>query len=270
MDAKELTNPARVQSLLTELDWCIANVHAGPRTAQAIEHARAVIAALHLDAEQAPLTDEQIIERCKVAGIKWIPPELPDEVDYEIGFPGLFDMVSMDEMRALLATPVAPGAAAQGEAVRELTANDADMVWPDHDGETFYHTLDDAVEQEISNAWPIEAPVEFKFQIAKRIPAVTIRVTEITENGHEWEIVRAAPAAPGAAAQGEAWSAIIEARKAMLSRLSEVQAMDRQSGGMTFYDHELAGARERIFMTIDAEIERIDRAAAASSTGDQA
>jgi hypothetical protein len=97
-------------------------------------------------------------------------------------------------MLPTIAAPVAPAAAAQAEAVRELTANDADMVWPDHDGETFYHTLDDAVEQEISNAWPIEAPVEFKFQIAKRIPAVTIRVTEITENGHEWEIVRAAPA----------------------------------------------------------------------------
>lgn len=48
------------------------------------------------------LTDEQIIERCKSAGIKWIPPELPDECDYEMVFPGLFDMVSMDEMRVLL------------------------------------------------------------------------------------------------------------------------------------------------------------------------
>ncbi|WP_321942997.1 hypothetical protein [Paraburkholderia tropica] len=57
------------------------------------------------DAAGAPLTDEQIIERCNAAGIKWIPPELPDDVDYEIGFPGSFDMVSMDEMRAVLAAP---------------------------------------------------------------------------------------------------------------------------------------------------------------------
>ncbi|OJA71089.1 hypothetical protein BGV72_31550 [Burkholderia ubonensis] len=54
------------------------------------------------------LTDEQIIERCKAAGIKWIPPELPDDCDYEMGFPGSFDMVSMDEMRALLAPTQQP------------------------------------------------------------------------------------------------------------------------------------------------------------------
>lgn len=55
------------------------------------------------------MTDEQIIERCKAAGIKWIPPELPDDCDYEMGFPGSFDMVSMDEMRALLAPTQQPG-----------------------------------------------------------------------------------------------------------------------------------------------------------------
>lgn len=49
------------------------------------------------------MTDEQIIELCQAAGIKWIPPELPDDYDYEMGFPGSFDMVSMSEMRALLA-----------------------------------------------------------------------------------------------------------------------------------------------------------------------
>ncbi|KVM70144.1 hypothetical protein WJ60_09930 [Burkholderia ubonensis] len=59
------------------------------------------------------MTDEQIIERCKAAGIKWIPPELPDDIDYEIGFPGAFDMVNMSEMRALLAgSPVEQPAAA--------------------------------------------------------------------------------------------------------------------------------------------------------------
>ncbi|KVT73691.1 hypothetical protein WK56_08685 [Burkholderia ubonensis] len=63
------------------------------------------------------LTDEQIIERCKAAGIKWIPPELPDNTDYEIGFPGSFDMVNMSEMRALLAaSPVEqPVAAPQND-----------------------------------------------------------------------------------------------------------------------------------------------------------
>jgi|GEM_PF-2200205 len=54
MDAKELTAPARVQSLIAELDWCIANGHAGPRTAQAVEHARAALVAIISDAAQAP------------------------------------------------------------------------------------------------------------------------------------------------------------------------------------------------------------------------
>ena len=45
----QLTDPARVESLLSELDWCIENGHAGPRTHQAIKHARAVIAALASD-----------------------------------------------------------------------------------------------------------------------------------------------------------------------------------------------------------------------------
>jgi hypothetical protein len=84
--------------------------------------------------------------------------------------------------------------------VRVLTADDADMVWPDDDGETFFHSIDDAVEQEISNAWPIDVEqpnngeLELKLSLAKRIPTATIRIFNITENGHEWEIV-AAPAA---------------------------------------------------------------------------
>jgi len=61
------------------------------------------------------MTDEQIIERCAAAGIKWIPPELPDDCDYEMGFPGSFDMVSMSEMRALLSAsnPAAPAQSAE-------------------------------------------------------------------------------------------------------------------------------------------------------------
>ncbi|QPB08724.1 hypothetical protein CPT_Magia_042 [Burkholderia phage Magia] len=65
------------------------------------------------------LTDEQIIERCKAAGIKWIPPELPDHDDHEIGFPGSFDMADMDEMRTLLAAH--PG---QPEPRAEVTDDD--------------------------------------------------------------------------------------------------------------------------------------------------
>lgn len=47
------------------------------------------------------MNDEQIIERCKAAGIKWIPPQ--QDEDDSGAFPGMFDMVTMSEMRALLA-----------------------------------------------------------------------------------------------------------------------------------------------------------------------
>lgn len=47
------------------------------------------------------MNDEQIIERCKAAGIKWIPPQ--EDEDDSGAFPGMFDMVTMSEMRALLA-----------------------------------------------------------------------------------------------------------------------------------------------------------------------
>ncbi|KVD35446.1 hypothetical protein WI84_16395 [Burkholderia ubonensis] len=67
------------------------------------------------------LTDEQIIERCKAAGIKWIPPELPDDCDYEMGFPGSFDMVSMDEMRALLAPTQRPSGEVTDEPAPSFT-----------------------------------------------------------------------------------------------------------------------------------------------------
>lgn len=47
----------------------------------------------------ADLTDEQIVELCKAAGINWCPPASFDDGD----FPGMFDMATMDEMRKLLA-----------------------------------------------------------------------------------------------------------------------------------------------------------------------
>lgn len=53
---------------------------------------------------QAPagvaLTDEQIIQRAEAAGMKWLPPDDEDE-----GFPGAFDLSSIDNVRRLLSTP---------------------------------------------------------------------------------------------------------------------------------------------------------------------
>jgi hypothetical protein len=84
--------------------------------------------------------------------------------------------------------------AEQAEGVRVITADDADMVWPDYDTETFHHSIDEAVEYEVDQAWPVNGELELKVQLAKRIPNATIRIFNITENGHDWEIV-AAPAA---------------------------------------------------------------------------
>jgi Lar family restriction alleviation protein len=77
------------------------------------------------------------------------------------------------------------------EAVR-LTADDADMFWPEHDGEQMHHSLDDAVTAvfEDSGANPGD---EFEFTCAARLPKVKVRIIDVTENGFEWEI--AGPAA---------------------------------------------------------------------------
>jgi hypothetical protein len=70
-----------------------------------------------------------------------------------------------------------------------LTADDADMVWPDDDDESMFHSIDDAVDYVVDLNWPDAEPLEITLQIAKRIPSATVRIFNITENGHEWEIV---------------------------------------------------------------------------------
>lgn len=79
-----------------------------------------------------------------------------------------------------------------------LSADDSDMVWPDYDTETFHHSIDDAVDYEVDQAWPTAGPLELKLQLAKRIPNVTVRIFNISENGHEWEIVDAIQGSPNA------------------------------------------------------------------------
>lgn len=49
------------------------------------------------------VSDEQIIKRCAASGIKWIAPDLENDPPSEGGFPGSFDMVTLAEMRSLLA-----------------------------------------------------------------------------------------------------------------------------------------------------------------------
>ncbi|WP_175739969.1 hypothetical protein [Burkholderia ambifaria] len=78
-----------------------------------------------------------------------------------------------------------------------ITAEDADMVWLADDGETFFHSIDDAVDCAVDQEWPSVEPLELKLSLGKRIPTATVRVFNITENGHEWEFVDAARAGEG-------------------------------------------------------------------------
>lgn len=73
-----------------------------------------------------------------------------------------------------------------------LTAIDADMVWRDEDGESFHHSIDDAVDAEVDQAYPDTEQFEMRLTLAKRIPTARVRVFNITESGYEWEIVDAA------------------------------------------------------------------------------
>jgi hypothetical protein len=113
------------------------------------------------------------------------------------------DVSVLEQLRRMADDAAKYRAAQPVEQTRALTADDADMVWPDDDGETFFHTIDDAVENEVNNAWPIDVDppangeLELKLKLAKRIPTATIRIFNITENGHEWEILTAARPASG-------------------------------------------------------------------------
>jgi hypothetical protein len=48
----------------------------------------------------APLSDERVKELAAKAGLRWLDP-IPDE-DGGVGYPGGFDMSSLDEIRALI------------------------------------------------------------------------------------------------------------------------------------------------------------------------
>jgi hypothetical protein len=89
------------QLRLASGDWRDQNEHSYRNNARTCpDEVRIVYAAPQPAQTQVALTDEQIIDRCKAAGIKWIRP-VPDDEENG-GFPGMFDMATMDEMRALL------------------------------------------------------------------------------------------------------------------------------------------------------------------------
>jgi hypothetical protein len=131
-------------------------------------------------ADAAPLTsiksayvDWDLVERMRNA----------EEIDSEeAGMIGAMMDAQAREIDRLLAAIAAGGAQ---EAVR-LTADDADMFWPELDGEQMYHSLDDAVTAVFDDCGA-DAGDTFTFTCAARLPKVTVRIIEVTENGFEWE-----------------------------------------------------------------------------------
>lgn len=81
-----------------------------------------------------------------------------------------------------------PRASEQADEAVTVTAADADMFWPEHDGEQMYHSLDDAVTAAFEDSGA-DAGDTFTFTCAARLPKVTVRIIEVTENGFEWEEV---------------------------------------------------------------------------------
>lgn len=77
------------------------------------------------------LTNRQIIERVERAtGVRWLPPFDDDDS----GSPGSFDMLTMDQMRRLLASPPATKEAKADDVLRALDdlGDDAAVhIWPD-------------------------------------------------------------------------------------------------------------------------------------------
>ncbi|WP_186056572.1 hypothetical protein [Burkholderia gladioli] len=91
---------------------------------------------------------------------------------------------------SLYTAPVSPPAdAGEAVAIPAPTWIDADMVWLADDGESFYASIDDAVQDSVDQDWPDKEPRELKLRLGMQIPTATVRIFDITENGHEWEVV---------------------------------------------------------------------------------
>lgn len=57
------------------------------------------------------------------------------------------------------------------------------MAWPDYDGETMFHSIDEAIEYETDNAFPCRDEFEMKLSLAKSIPSATVRVFNVSAAG---------------------------------------------------------------------------------------
>jgi hypothetical protein len=89
------------ETVITHSDnkrWWICGFEAARDQAAAMARAAGVT---------VPLTDEQVKDRAAKAGLRWIDP-IPDD-DGNDGYPGGFDMSSLDEIRALIAGVASDG-----------------------------------------------------------------------------------------------------------------------------------------------------------------
>lgn len=92
--------------------------------------------AVAAEAGQGTLTDEQVIARCKAAGINWVAPdEDPD------GWPGGFDLTSLDDMRRLLSTqPAPPSQGLKAAALKALNV----LTYPCSNGDVIVGLVEDS------------------------------------------------------------------------------------------------------------------------------
>lgn len=103
-------------------------------------------------------------------------------------------------------------------------------------------------------------------EVMRAVVAAAVKACPVLDTVPHWHGSNVQPL-DGALAAATATPAIpkviIYARLGMVVRLSKIQAEDRKTGGLTFYDHEFERCRSVIFEAIDAEIERIDAPALA-------
>lgn len=239
------------------------------------------------------MNDEQIIERCKAAGIKWIPPQ--EDEDDSGAFPGMFDMVTMSEMRALLAA----SASAEPKGY-EAAMNFACYLIDRCEGET---VSEEAIQRWLSAMIrePLYAPRPIEAPDNSQAVALSARITQlqnaletalefiadatITEGQWHWvEEARAALSAPASMSAenrntprrslevmqavsnlnskhvsvgAENRPAQDDVRDDLESLLDDVTAIDTWYRGSPSYEHDAGWFKDRVVRLIEERITAI-------------
>ena len=63
------------------------------------------------------------------------------------------------------------------------------MFWNYNDAETGYYEINDVIDEEYHNVWDMEVGHEIEIQQAVRLPNIKVRITKISDDDLEWEVV---------------------------------------------------------------------------------